>query len=318
MRIAVVTKYFPTPEHPWAGHSAYQTLRILARTHAVHVFYPRATYPAFLTPAAVRVPAHVDRAWKPADVPVDYIPYPALPVVTRQLNGFSIVRSVLPHVRAFRPDLILNYVVYPDGFAAVRIARALNLPSVLTAIGSDLNRIADPACGALIRYALRHATLVTTVSQALARVAQSLGADPARTIAIHNGCDTAIFHPRDRAEARTALSLDPAQNIIVYIGRLDRDKGLVELIDAMAQLRPERPNLHCYLIGDGPDEALLRQSIAAHSLGDASPSSPPAPPTRSPSGSPPPTSSPCPATARAAPTSSSKASPPAAPSSPPT
>ena len=49
---------------------------------------------------------------------------------------------------------------------------------------------------------------------------------------------------------------------MVYVGRLDTRKGLVELIHAIALLRAERPAAECYIIGRGPDEALLRQTEA--------------------------------------------------------
>ena len=39
MRVAVVTRYFPSSAEPWQGRSAYQTLRILAREADVHVFF---------------------------------------------------------------------------------------------------------------------------------------------------------------------------------------------------------------------------------------------------------------------------------------
>ncbi len=267
LRVAVVTQYFPTSAQPWAGHSAYQTLRPLAELCDLHVFYPEARYPASLTPASARRSA-LDRTWSPPGVPVTYIPYPVLPVISRPLNGWAMSARLLPFVRAFAPHLILNYVVYPDGFAALRIARALKVPVVLTAIGSDLNRMSDQLVAALTRFTLRHASQTVTVSDDLRTTAIRLGAPAARTKAILNGCDTSVFSPRDRSEARQALSLDPSAEIIVYVGRLDLRKGLMELIEAMAELRPNRPDAHCYLIGDGPDRPVLTAAIARHTLGE--------------------------------------------------
>ena len=63
----------------------------------------------------------IDRTWQPEGVATQYIPYPVLPVISRPLNGWNMYRRLLPHVRAWRPDVILNYVVYPDGYAALRI-----------------------------------------------------------------------------------------------------------------------------------------------------------------------------------------------------
>ena len=231
----------------------------------MHVFYPEARYPAWVTPAGARRGA-LDRSWNPPDVPVTYVPYPALPFVSRPFNGWVMSARLLPAVRGFAPDLVLNYVVYPDGFAALRIARALKIPVVLTAIGSDLNRMSGRLVAALTRSVLRQAARTTTVSDDLRKTATRLGAPARQTQAILNGCDTSVFHPRERSEARQALLLDPSAQVIVYVGRLDVRKGLVELIEAMAQLRQNRPAARCFLIGDGPDKQILTSAIARHNL----------------------------------------------------
>ena len=281
MKVAVVTQYFPDSTQIWGGHSAYQTLRLLARLCELHVFCPDITYPPGLTPPSMRHPP-LDRTWHPEGVSVSYIPYPTLPIVGRPLNGFSIGTFVLPHVRRYRPDIILEYVIHPDGLAALGIARALKVPVVLTAIGSDLNRIPDPLCKLLTRYVLRNANRVTAVCRDLANTAQAMGADPARTIPILNGCDTSIFHPGNpdseaRAAARQTLGLDPTAEVAVYVGRLDIRKGLLELIEAAAQLHAKRPNLHCYIVGDGPDRQLLVDAIARHNAAAAVTLVPPCP-----------------------------------------
>jgi teichuronic acid biosynthesis glycosyltransferase TuaC len=257
----LLTQYFPSSNVPWGGHSAYQTMRMLARRVDLHVFFPAATYPGMLRPASASA-RPIDPAWQPADVAVSYIPYPVLPVVSRPLNGFVMANRLLPHVRRFQPDVILNYVVYPDGYAAVRVGKALGVPVVLTAIGSDLNRIPDALCAKLTRSALRDAAFTTTVSHDLAKTAVRLGAPAERVQAILNGCDTSVFHPQDGAAARVALGLDTLAEVIVYVGRLDMRKGLVELVEAMASLSAERPAARCFLVGDGPDKPLIEQAIA--------------------------------------------------------
>ncbi len=266
-RVAVVTRYFPTSFHPWAGHSAYQTLRLLADRWAIEVFYMESRYPERLRPRS-RTHDALDPEFRPGGVDVEYIPYPALPLVSRPLNGWMAARKLLPRVRAFRPDVLLNYVVYPDGFAALRIARELGVPVVVTAIGSDLNQISDPICGALTRRVLREADYVVTVSDALRRKALAMGARPEHSRAVLNGCDTSIFYPQGRAGAREALGLEARAEIMTYIGRIDVAKGLRELVEAVAGLRAERPELRCYLVGDGPDEPVIRASVESLGAGE--------------------------------------------------
>jgi glycosyltransferase involved in cell wall biosynthesis len=224
------------------------------------VFYPDASYVGNLKPST-RIHGAVDANYQPPGVRVEYISYPVLPVVSRPLNGWVASNRLLPQVRAFQPDILLNYVAYPDGYAAVRIGRHLKVPVVLTAIGSDLNRVSDPFCAALTKSTLRHADFTITVSGDLLKTARRLGALPSHSQAILNGCDTTVFHPQDLKEARRELNLHPEEEIVTYVGRLDFRKGLVELIQAIAALKSGRPQLHCYLVGEGSDKPLLLAEI---------------------------------------------------------
>jgi teichuronic acid biosynthesis glycosyltransferase TuaC len=267
LKVAVITQYFPTSEQPWAGHSAYQTLRYLAQWNEVKVFYPAVRYPRWLTPAT-GWKTKLDAAYRPGGVEVEYLSYPALPGVSRPLNGWVAAGRLLPHVRRFGPEIILNYVVYPDGYAALRVGKALKVPVVVTAIGSDLNRIPDPLCGALTRRTLRESDAVITVSGDLRKTAILLGADAGKSHAILNGCDTSVFFNRDKVEARAALQIDPDEEVVVYVGRMDVRKGLRELTEAVVSLHEQRPKLRCYLVGDGSDEGALRELIAQKNAGD--------------------------------------------------
>ena len=263
LKIAVVTRYFPSSAEPWQGRSAYQTLRVLAREADVRVFYPNASYPSLLRPRS-RSYDQLDTSYSPPDVKTSYYDYPALPLVSRPLNGWMAARALLPAVRGFAPDLIFSYFLYPDGYAALKIGKSLSVPVVVMSIGSDINRIGDPISGLHTRTVLREADFLVTVSGDLRWKAVAMGAPPETTRAVINGCDLSIFHVRDRLEARRKLRIDQAAEVVVYLGRMDVKKGLRELVEAVASLRRERPNLHVYLIGEGPDRPLIESAIQAH------------------------------------------------------
>ena len=267
MRVAVITQRFPTSEEKWAGHSGYQTLRILAKRHDVHVFYPEAVYPPFMKPAGKRGPT-LDRQWNPDGVATTYIPFPVIPIISRPVNGVVMANHLLPHIRRFMPDILLNYFIYPDGFATVRVARALRIPAVLTATGADIHSITDPLARRMTSWTLRNADFVSTVSSDLCVRARILGADASRSRPKLNGCDTTIFYPQDRLTARRTLGLDPSHEIVVYVGRLDIRKGLLDLIASVAQLAPGRPKLRCYIIGGGPDHGVLTDMIAKKNVAE--------------------------------------------------
>jgi glycosyltransferase involved in cell wall biosynthesis len=264
LKIAVVTRYFPSSAEPWQGRSAYQTLRVIAREADVHVFYPNAAYPSWLRPRS-RSYDKLDASFSPPDVKASYHDYFALPLVSRPINGWMAARMLLPYVRGFAPDLIFSCFLYPDGYAAFKIGKLLSVPVVAMSIGSDINRIGDPVSAWHTRTVLRDADSVVTVSGDLRAKAVAMGASPQKTRAIVNGCDLSVFHVKDRLEARQKLHIDPAAEAVIYIGRMDVKKGLRELVEAAASLHSERPNLHVHLVGEGPDRPPIESAIQARS-----------------------------------------------------
>jgi glycosyltransferase involved in cell wall biosynthesis len=276
LRIAVITRYFPSSAEPWQGRSAYQILRLLSRKADVRVFFPNANYPPLLKPPS-RLYDRLDPSYCVPDVKVSYYDYPALPVLSRPINGWMAARVLLPHIREFAPDIIHSFFLYPEGYAALKIGKALGIPVVAKGLGTDINRVySDIAAAPRVRFLcgrfsamhtrnlVRNVDFLFTVSNDLRRKAITLGAHPETTHAIHNGCDLSIFHPGNRAEARLKLGIDPASQAVVYIGRMDVKKGLRELVAAAVSLHPQRPNLHVYMIGVGPDKPLIDSVIQAN------------------------------------------------------
>lgn len=263
LRIAVLTRYFPSSGEPWQGRSAYQTVRVLARQAEVEVFYPHPAYPAWLTPRT-RLYRSLDKSFSPPDVHVGYYNFPALPLVSRPVNGLLAARSLLEPIRAFKPDLIFSIFLYPDSYAALRIGKELGVPVVTMGIGSDIHSIHDPISAWYTRQVLRDADFLVTVSEDLRQKAIAMGASPEQSRAVINGCDLTTFQPMDRAEARRALNLAPNAPTVVYIGRMDLRKGLRELVEAAATMRARRPDLEVYLVGEGADRPQVRSAIEAH------------------------------------------------------
>ena len=266
LKIAVVTRYFPNSEQPTHGRSAYQTLRVLAREADVRVFYPNSTYPSFLKPRS-RTYNNLDASYSLPDVKVSYYNYLALPLLSRPFNGGMAARVLLAHVRTFAPDLIFSFVLYPYGYAAVQIGKALSVPVVAMGIGSDVHSIGDRLSTMRTRTVLHEADFLLTVSEDLREKAVAMGAPPAKTRAIINGCDLSVFHVRNRLEAREQLRIHAAAEAVVYIGRMDVKKGLRELVEAAVSMHAQRPDLQVYLVGEGPDQSLIVSAIQAHGAG---------------------------------------------------
>ena len=76
---------------------------------------------------------------------------------------------------------------------------------------------------------------------------------------VRNGLNREVFKVRDRAEARSLLGIPPQGRWILYVGTLDRTKGVVDLVEAFTRLAPDHPDLHLALVGQGPEDARCRE-----------------------------------------------------------
>lgn len=258
MRLAVVTSYFPSKGQASRGQSAYQTLLRMRDRCEIRVFAPQQDYPEWFQPRNFPY-VRADLNYQPEGLPVTYFEYPAVPGFSRPFNGPLLKRLLQPRLAEFRPEIILNYWLYPDGYAAAECGRRLQIPVVLGCIGSDLNRIPDRVTAWYTRRALSRATCLLTVSDHLRTQGMRLGMPAERTRTVHNGCDTTLFRLRDRSAERLALGLPQDAFLVVFAGWLSETKGVRELMAAFVGLAPRHPTLHLACIGSGP----LQQELAA-------------------------------------------------------
>jgi len=268
MRVLVVTKIFPNAVEPLSAPFNRQQLAALGRRCEVEVL---ATIPWFPAAGALA-------RWSPAGqlgaVPrTDQIDglsvvHPRvlyLPRVGHALSAALYVASVLPAVlrRRGRFDVLLGSWAYPDGVAAVALGRALGVPTVVKLHGSDIDVLAErPALRRQLALALPRAARVVAVSRALAAKAEALGVAPDRIDLVTNGVDGALFHPRERAAARAALGhAGDARPWLLYVGRVEEDKGAHELAAAFARVASARPDVRLVVVGDGNARATLEETL---------------------------------------------------------
>ena len=162
----------------------------------------------------------------------------------------------------FRPDCVLSYWTYPDGDAALRVARRLGVPVALIVGGSDVLLLPQqsPRVRRLFTDVLRSVDEVQTVSEDLRQKVIGLGIDPGRVHLSYQGVDLALFAPGDAAEARARLGLPTGGHLLLWVGRMMPVKALDVLLAAMARLDGVT---RLVLVGDGP----LRKSLEAQAVG---------------------------------------------------
>jgi teichuronic acid biosynthesis glycosyltransferase TuaC len=256
LKVTLVTPIFPIPAQPYRGHSEYEIVLALSKRADVNVICPFPRYPKWFQPTYDH--RHPDLSYSPPGVTTRYFEYPALPGVTRCINGLVCAKYLEPYLRECMPDVACNFWLYPEGYATVAVARRLGIPVVVGSIGSDLNRFVDPASRWLTRVAMQRATFVVTKSEHLRQRAIQMGIGASKVRTIRNGCNPNVFHLRDRSAARARLAVDEKAELVLFVGRLDTAKGIEELLEAFASLASRCPNLRLAFVGDGPGGEHLR------------------------------------------------------------
>jgi glycosyltransferase involved in cell wall biosynthesis len=103
-----------------------------------------------------------------------------------------------------------------------------------------------------LTYAYRRPDAMACIGRELEREALALGIPRERVYFLPNAIDMAQFrlpHPGERQGLRTGMGIAPDAVVCVFLGRLSREKGLMELMEAWRSVRP--PN--AVLLVAGPD-----------------------------------------------------------------
>lgn len=270
LRIALVTPMLPVPHDMTRGRYIHETARSLSSLAHVKVFFQQASYPRlpFVAPRSF-IDGTVGADYTIDGLDVDAFTYPVLPVVSRAINGHVSSAALLPRVRAFQPDVVLAYWVYPDGYGALRTARSLGVPCVVGALGSDIH-VRSGFNAFMTRRTISGADALLTVSEAMRQTSiNTFGAQPERVHTIVNGFNTSVFYPRDRQAMRALHGMQADEESIIYVGRFVEAKGMRELITAFTQLRAQRPRCRLNLVGDGVMKDELAALVAQAGLSDA-------------------------------------------------
>ncbi len=98
----------------------------------------------------------------------------------------------------------------------------------------------------------RSATRTVVVSEAMAGIFRERGVPGERLMVVPNGVDRGHFNPRvDGGRLRSLLHLE--QRVVIgFVGWVRPWHGVDRLIEAVAALAPEAPELTAMIVGDGP------------------------------------------------------------------
>jgi len=275
LRVLTFTALYPNKVNPLQGIFIHQRVKHLARRpgNSVEVIAPVPYFPSWLPIPRWRKFSEIPHEEEIDGLRVHHPRYPLLPSISMPAHGMLMFLASLSLAgrlhREKQFDCIDAHFVYPDGFAAVCLARKLSLPVIVSARGTDINVYSSFSfIRPMLRWTLTKAVGAIAVSADLKNRMIRLGIPEAKIQVIPNGVDTERFQPLDAKLARKRLALPEEGAIAVSVGSLIESKGHHLLIAAVAKLTGRFPKLRLYVIGEGVYRAKLEEIVREKQLQD--------------------------------------------------
>ena len=256
MKLLVISNLFPFPDQPSRGIFNANQFRELPPDFDTHVLVP-------VPFREWRRKYAQAQSWD--RLKVRYLPFVYPPGIAQGWHGETMYLSILAGARQWlaqlAPEIVLGSFLYPDGYAAARVAGRLHCPLVLKAHGSDVNQKGHrPALRRRIAWALQRADALVVVSEALRGELAALGLNCQAVQVIGNGVDTVAFAPRDRGTSRAQLGLPADERLVLFAGNLKADKGAVDAVRVVCRLNESGTRARLVIVGDGTAATLMRQA----------------------------------------------------------
>ncbi len=206
------------------------------------------------------------------DIDRDVIRVPSFPLPTR-----TAYRLTMPFVPRTLGELSIVHAHSPfvTGWLGQRVARRNGIPLVFT-YHTQLDayahyvpfevRATRSAATTLTRGYANAADAVVVPTPAMERRLRDIGVR-ARIDVVPSGIDVAAFAGGMRSQMlRASFGVGPQEKMLLFVGRLGREKNIELLIEAFAGVRDGRARL--VAIGDGPHRETLERLVARAGIAD--------------------------------------------------
>lgn len=212
--------------------------------------------------------------------------------MTRSISPLADLLALWRLYRMFRHEKfhIVHSHTPKAGLLGMIAARAAGVPVRIHTFAGTATDDLEGFKWKVIKYTDRVTALFAThclaISHSLRQLLVDRGACPPDKIEVllsgsSNGIDLGRFSPSPEIDGRAArirkeLKIPEAAPVIVFIGRVVRDKGVVELVEAFGRVASRRPDAHLVLVGPWEQELdplpestveRIKHSPAVHSVG---------------------------------------------------
>lgn len=206
----------------------------------------------------------------------------SLPFVCARRVGLFYYPSVAEKVENLHLDLIHTHTEFSLGALGRMAAKRLGIPMVHTLHTiyedythylvklSGLNPAAKSTARKLTKWHCNSADAVIVPTEKVEELLRSYGVEKSITV-IPTGIELTKFSQEQYSEdsvkyLRTKYGIAESDKVLLYIGRISKEKNITEIINGLADYLPQHPDIKFLLIGDGPDSENLQKLVKHHGI----------------------------------------------------
>jgi glycosyltransferase involved in cell wall biosynthesis len=189
--------------------------------------------------------------------------------ITAAVTSYFEIRRT---IKKYKIDAIVLYSVPTTGLQTINAAKKYRIPVIFRAI-DVLNRLVTspelrPATRTLEKKVYPRADLVLSLSPALSRYVEQLGAKKENIKELLVPVDTDVFRPLPPPqELLQKWGLKPEDKVVLFIGTLFDFSGLDTVIPKFVNVLKEIPEARLLIVGDGPQRPKLEGIIKENGVG---------------------------------------------------
>jgi glycosyltransferase involved in cell wall biosynthesis len=178
-------------------------------------------------------------------------------------RDFLVVWPLYRRLAALRPAILQTFLFHANIVGRLAGAAA-RVPAIVSGI-----RVAEKRSRIRLwidRVTDRLVTAHVCVSRDVADFSAGRGGLPSSKIhVIPNGVDCERFANAEPADL-TQFGVPRGSRVLLFVGRLDPQKGPLQLLEAAAELFADHADLHLMMVGDGPLASPLREWTRARNF----------------------------------------------------
>jgi len=190
-------------------------------------------------------------------VPIDFLRYyTSYKLIPYRHQGTAYMLSQTKHLRHiikdFNPNMLWAQPSLPNGWAAMKISKSMNIPYVVAVHGADINVSANLPGGVLkLKQIYESATSVVSISQRLNREVNNIAPLANRKL-VYFGINPDSFKQAREIRQQFLRSSKMDESLrVLSVSNLIKSKGIQYNFQAVSKLVDKYPKIEYTIVGDG-------------------------------------------------------------------